>query len=165
MMVVPGTVVTGADPLPSTHAKMPRGRTAFTLIVPLSVGYGCIAGPRRTCQVSGMSEQAVLGGVIRDTSGRHDVIVPRSIDGGVSIAAVVRLDGGRFVPARGYGRARYRLRSHLPGPAVEYERLYCVVARGAGHINCGVRRRNRGVAAGLYSQAPLLPPVGIGCHC
>ena len=44
-----------------------------------------------------MSEQAVLGGAIRDTNGRHDCDSPRSHDGGVAIAAVIRLYGARFI--------------------------------------------------------------------
>lgn len=49
----------------------------------------------------------------------------------------------------------------MRGSAVQYDRRYRVVACGAGHINCGVRCRNRGVAAGLYSQPGRVTARGI----
>src|SRR5262249_37481476 len=42
------------------------------------------------------------------------------------------------------------------------ERQYRPVARGAGHINCGVRCVNNGGAAGLYSQTSIVVAIRIG---
>src|SRR5271165_2601908 len=107
-----------------------------------------------------MSEQAVLGGV--ETSVRRDCDIPRSHDAGVANAAVVRLYGARFNSARGYDCALYKVYARtMGGSAIEYDRVYGEVARGAAQINCGVRCRNRGVAAGLYSQPGLVSASGI----
>src|SRR5262252_5415262 len=43
------------------------------------------------------------------------------------------------------------------------ERQYRPVACGAGHINCGVRCVNDGVAAGLYSQPGVVAASRTGC--
>src|SRR5262249_45011407 len=60
------------------------------------VCHGRPAGPTpsRERRVTGMSEQAVLGG--SDTSARDDVDIPRSYDDRVAIAAVVHLYAAPF---------------------------------------------------------------------
>ena len=159
-MTVPAPVVAVADPL-SAHARMARGRIALTLSVPLLNVTDAL--PAQHTRFHGMSEQAVLGGAIRDTNGRHDCDSPRSHDGGVAIAAVVRLYGARFISAKGFDCALKVYARIMGGSAIEYDRVYGKVARGAAQINCGVRCVNRGVAAGLYSQPGLVTASGIVC--
>ena len=49
----------------------------------------------------------------------------------------------------------------MGGSAFEYDRQYAPIARSAGHIDRGVRCRNVGVAARLYSQPGLVVASGI----
>ena len=121
-MTVPAAVLTVADPLPSTHARMPRGRTALTLSVPLLNVTDALPAPATPAVVFGMSEQAVLGGA--ETSVRHDCDIPRSHDGGVAIAAVVRLYGARFNSAKGCDCALRKVYARIMGgSAIEYDRV------------------------------------------
>ena len=72
LMKVPGSVVTVADPLPSTHARMPRGEHSAHVDRAAVECDGRITGPRRL--ETGMSDQAVdiVGSAARN------VDIPRS---------------------------------------------------------------------------------------
>src|SRR5262245_60660805 len=124
----------------------------------------CRAPPEKK-RVTGVSEQAVLGGGIPNA---NDVdSAPRSHDDGVAIAAVVRLYGAPFNSAsRGQARAAPGYARHIRGPQIAYlglcERQYRPVAGGAGYINCGVRGPNDGAAARLYSQPGVVVAKRIG---
>src|SRR5262245_13370506 len=163
-MTVPAAVVAVADPLPSTHAAT---RPACAHVERAAIEcHGRIAGPRREKKrVTGVSEQAVLGGGIPNA---NDVdSAPRSHDDGVAIAAVVRLYGAPFNSAsRVQARAAPGYARHIRGPQIAYlglcERQYRPVAGGAGHINCGVRGTNDGAAARLYSQPGVVVAKRIG---
>ena len=96
-----GLGVDRSRPVASTHARMPRGRRCAHVDRAAIVCHGRIAGPADTRyrRVTGMSEQAVLGGA-RHQRSRDDVDIPRSHDDGVANAAVVRLYGARFNSGR-----------------------------------------------------------------
>jgi hypothetical protein len=79
--------------------------------------------------------------------------IPGRIDTGVAVAAVLRLDAGRILSARGYARAAPGYACLIRGRETVRYRPNRIVAKGAVYINLGVRCVDDGGAARLYSQS------------
>ena len=153
MIVVPGRVVTCGRPVPVCSREDAVGKSSLHVDRAAAVGYRCIAVPPR---VGEQADECViprsLGWSIRDPtcSPKHRWWRFRS-----TTEPGCRSNSHRW----SLGRGRYRLRSRCLGRTVN-ERLYCVGALDAGHINLA-RRRNRGVGRhGLYVKPPV--PAGGG---
>ena len=140
-------------PVPVCSREDAVGKSSLHVDRAAAVGYRCIAVPPRVGEQADECVIPTLGRSIRDPtcSPKHRWWRFRS-----TTEPGCRSNSRRW----SLGRGRYRLRSRRLGPVVN-ERLYCVVARAAGHINLA-RRRNRGVGRpGLYVKPPVLAGGGI----
>ena len=158
-MTVLAPVLTVTEPMPSTHARMPRGRTALTLSVPLSNVTDALPGPPHP---SFRHERASRTEWCRDTTSGMTVIFPEATTLALPLPRLSACMAPASFPLEVSTVPCKKFTLALWGaPPFEYDRVSGEVARGAAHINCGVRCRNLASPLDCIRSPVWLLPVGL----